>query len=200
MKTNNSSLRLVLAAVFIISLAPSSLRAQSAEKSSSIVSEANAAQWSVQVKTIDPGDISLAPSFQLSIYESLLVELGKTKHFNHVLRDGDRNANDIASLLILKTTVEKYSAGSETKRAVTTVGGATKLTVRSQLCTRDGRVILDRTVHGNVRFLGNNLKATDNLARNIAKTIKNSSLSEAAASPRKNNSDSDSEAVVIEMP
>ena len=199
MKTTNPSSMLVLAAIFIISLAPSSLRA---DKSSSVVSETNAAQWSVQVRKIDPGDISLAPSFQLAIYESLLAELGKTKQFNRVLRDGDRNANDIASLLIVKTTVEKYSAGSETKRAVTTVGGATKLTVRSQLCTRDGRVILDRTVHGNVRFLGNNMKATDNLAHNIAKAIKNSSLSAAvAAAPYKaNNPDSDSEAVVIEMP
>jgi len=79
-------------------------------------------------------------------------------------------------LLILKTTVQKYTAGNETQRAVTTVSGATKLTVRSQLCTRDGRVILERTVNGNVRFLGSNLRATHNLARNVAKTIKQSSL------------------------
>jgi hypothetical protein len=50
---------------------------------------------------------------------------------------------------------------------VTTVSGATKLTVRSQLLTRDGKIVIDRTVHGNVRFFGSNLRA-HNLARNIS--------------------------------
>jgi hypothetical protein len=133
-------------------------------------------QWSVQVDKVDAKEVNLAPSFQIAIYESVLNELSKTKQFKQVLRDGDRNASDISDLLILKTTVEKYSAGSETKRAVTTVSGATKLTVRSQLCTRDGQTVLERTVDGNVRFIGSNLKATQNLARNVAKTLKQSSL------------------------
>lgn len=133
-------------------------------------------RWSVQVDKVDAKEVNLAPSFQIAIYESLLNELSKTKQFKQVLRDGDRNASGIADLLILKTTVEKYSAGSETKRAVTTVSGATKLTVRSQLCTRDGQTVLERTVDGNVRFMGSNLKATQNLARNVAKTLKQSSL------------------------
>jgi hypothetical protein len=136
----------------------------------------------VQVVQVDPGDVNLAPSFQLAIYESLLEELGKTKQFKQVLRDGDRNAAEVSDLLILKTTVQKYTAGSETRRAVTTVSGATKLNVRSQLCTRDGQVILERTVDGNVRFLGSNLRATHNLARNVAKTIKQSSLPDPSVS------------------
>ena len=70
--------------------------------------------------------------------------------------------------------VVKYAPGSETQRAVTTVSGATKLTVRSQLITRDGKIVLDRTVQGNVRFFGSNLRATHNLARNVAKVIRQS--------------------------
>ena len=62
---------------------------------------------------------------------------------------------------------------------MTTVSGATKLTVRSQLVTREGKVVLERTVKGDVRFFGSNLRATHNLARNIAKTIKESSWTEA---------------------
>jgi hypothetical protein len=54
------------------------------------------------------------------------------------------------------------------------VSGATKLTVRSQLLTREGKVVLERTVNGDVRFFGSNLRATHNLAHNIAKTIKQS--------------------------
>lgn len=143
--------------------------------------ETAAARWSVQVNKVDPGDINLAPSFQVAIYENLLDELNKTKQFKLVLRDGDRNAGGVADLLVLKTTVEKYAAGSETKRAVTTVAGATKLTVRSQLSTREGKIVLERTVSGNVRFMGSNLRATHNLARNIAKTIKKTSLPEPAS-------------------
>lgn len=131
-------------------------------------------QRSVQVERIDPGHLDLAYSFQVAIYENLLEELSKTKRFKYVLREGDSNASGIPDLLILKTRVVKYTSGSETQRAVTTVSGATKLTVRSQLITRDGKIVLDRTVQGNVRFFGSNLRATHNLARNVAKVIRQS--------------------------
>ena len=101
----------------------------------------NPASWGVQVDKVDAGDVNLEPAFQIAIYENLLDELGKTKRFKQVLRDGDRNASDVPDLLVLKTTVQKYTPGSETRRAVTTVSGATKLTVRSQLCARDGAII-----------------------------------------------------------
>jgi hypothetical protein len=168
----------ILLAIAIAAVArPPHLAAQAATaKSSSGRDSSGGVQWSVQVVQVDPGDVNLAPSFQIAIYENLLEELGKTKQFKQVLRDGDRNAAEVSDLLILKTTVQKYTAGSETRRAVTTVSGATKLNVRSQLCTRDGQVILERTVDGNVRFLGSNLRATHNLARNVAKTIEQSSL------------------------
>ena len=69
-----------------------------------------AAQWNVQVDKVDAGDVKfLAPSFRVAIYESLLEELSKTKRFKQVLRDGDRNADDVSDLLILKTTVQKYT-------------------------------------------------------------------------------------------
>lgn len=135
-----------------------------------------APQWSVQVDKIHAGDVNIEPAFRVAIYENLLDELTKTKEFQQVLRDGDRTANGLQDLLILKTTVESYTAGSETKRAVTTVSGATKLGVRTQLCTREGKVVLESVSNGNVRFFGGNLRATHNLARNVAKSVKNSTL------------------------
>jgi len=135
-----------------------------------------AAQWSIQVDKIDPGDVTIEPAFVVAIYENLLVELGKKHQFKQVFRSGDQNA--AGPLLILKTTVQKYSPGSETKRAVTTVAGATKLNVKSQLCTRDGQVVLEKVVNGNVRFFGSNLRATHNLAHNIAKELTKSTLPE----------------------
>ena len=137
-----------------------------------------AAQWSVQVDKVQPGDVNIGPSFRIAIYENLLEELAKTKQFKEVLRDGDRNANGVPDLLILKTTVEAYTEGSETRRAVTTVSGATKLKVKSQLCTREGQIVLERELNGNVRFFGGNLRATHNLAHNVANAIKQSKLPE----------------------
>jgi hypothetical protein len=172
-----SSILLALAIVAVVVAHPPQLAAQAATaKSSSGRDSSGGVQWSVQVVQVDPGDVNLSPSFQIAIYESLLGELGKTKQFRQVFRDSDRTTSAVPNLLILKTTVQKYTPGSETRRAVTTVSGATKLTVRSQLCTREGQVVVERTVDGNVRFLGSNLRATHNLARNVAKAIKQSSL------------------------
>jgi hypothetical protein len=154
------------------------LPGQTASVESSGGSASSVTQWSVRVDRVDPGNLDLAYSFQIAIYENLLEELNKTKQFQQVFRDGDARAGDFPNLLVLKTTVEKYTPGSETRRAVTTVSGATKLTVRSQLLTREGKVVVEHTVNGNVRFFGSNLRATHNLAHNIAKTIKQSSWSD----------------------
>jgi hypothetical protein len=186
MKTNRR-VSSVLLAVVIVTLAVThlpQLPAQTAAaKSSGGRNSSTAARWSLQVDRVNPGDVNLASSFQIAIYENLLDELSKTKRFKQVLRDGDRSASDTSDLLILKTAVQKYTAGSETRRAVTTVSGATKLTVRSQLCAPDGQIVLERTVDGNVRFMGSNLRATHNLAHNVAKAIKESSLPEPPLPP-----------------
>ncbi len=176
MKGNNKISSALHAALIPIVLLACATQMAAAPKTYPEQNVSGAPQWSVQVNKVDPGDIDLEPAFRIAIYESLLTELSETNRFKQVLRDGDRNASVVPELLILKTTVQKYTPGSETRRAVTTISGATKLTVRSQLCTRDGRVILERTFDGNVRFLGSNLRATHNLARNVAKTIKQSSL------------------------
>jgi hypothetical protein len=139
----------------------------------------DAPQWSVQVDQVDPGEVNLESAFRIAIYENLIVELGKTKRFHQVFRAGDHHATEAPNLLTLKTTVQKYSPGNETTRAVTTVAGATKLNVRSQLVTSDGKVVLEKVVDGNVRFFGGNLRATHNLAHNIAVQIKESTLPEA---------------------
>jgi len=177
MKTSKCNLSIAcgVALVAIMFALPSRLPGQTTAAKSSGGGGASGTLWSVQVGQVDSGSLDLAYSFQLAIYENLLEEVNKTKQFQRVLRNGDIRAGDFPNLLVLKTTVEKYTPGSETRRAVTTVSGATKLTVRCQLLTREGKVVLERTVNGDVRFFGSNLRATHNLARNIAKTIKHSS-------------------------
>jgi hypothetical protein len=181
--SNRTSWIICVAAVIAIAMAvPAGLAGQSAAVKSTPGSGGPAGQQSVQVQRVDPAGIELAPSFQTAIYENLLQELNKTERFKHVFRDGDRNASQASDLLVLKTIVSKYTAGSETRRAVTTVSGATKLTVRTQLLTREGTVVFARTLNGNVRFFGSNLRATHNLARNIAKAIKQSSWAQSEQS------------------
>jgi hypothetical protein len=171
-----AALMLLLGALQLQLFVPTAL----AESSTSGKS-GGAQPWSVEVDRVDPGDVGLDPSFGAAIYENLLEELTKTEQFKQVFRSGDRNANDLPGLLILKTTVQKYTPGSETRRAVTTVGGATKLNVRVQLVTREGQVVQEHVVDGNVRFIGGNLRATHNLAHNVAVTLKKSPLPEQAA-------------------
>ena len=144
MKTSkyNLSIACGIALVAIMFALSGQLPAQTAAAKSSGSSEASSIPWSVQIDQVDPGNLDLAYSFQIAIYENLVEELNKTKRFQRVFRDGDLKASEVPNLLVLKTTVEKYTAGSETQRAVTTVSGATKLTVRSQLLTREVRSFL----------------------------------------------------------
>jgi hypothetical protein len=146
------------------------------------VNHGHVPQWRVEVNQLDAGGSNISPEFKVAIYENLVIELTQAKQFSAVLRGGDSSANGVSNLLILKTTVESYAPGSETKRAVTTVSGATKLKVRSQLCTRDGQVVLERVVDGNVRFFGGNLRATHNLARNVVKALQQGTLRDPAPS------------------
>jgi hypothetical protein len=71
--------------------------------------------WSVQVDKVDPGDVNIEPAFRVAIYANLFVELAKTKQFKQIFRGGDRNAGGPEDL-ILKTTVQKYTPGIETRR------------------------------------------------------------------------------------
>ncbi|HLX44551.1 MAG TPA: hypothetical protein VKR43_13995 [Bryobacteraceae bacterium] len=168
MRVNKKISCVVLAAaVLVLGACQTQLRAETSTRSK---------QWSVQVDNVEPGDVNLDPAFRVAIYENLLAELTKADRFKRVFRSGDRDANGAPALLVLKTMVESYTPGSETRRAVTTVSGATKLKVRAQLCSPEGQVIWERTVDGNVRFFGANLRATHNLARNVVHSIQQSTL------------------------
>jgi hypothetical protein len=176
MKTIRRSSSIInVAAIVAIMLAFSArVPAQTAVAKSPAVSSGSGTQWSVQVGRVSRGEVELAYSVQVAIYEDLLEELNKTKRWKHVYREGDRNASDVPNLLVLQTTIEKYTPGSETRRAVTTVSGATKLSVLSQIVTREGKIVFQRRVNGDVRLFGSNLRATHNLARNIVNAIKQS--------------------------
>ena len=137
---------------------------------------ATATPWAIQIEPVSAEEGKLPPDFAMAIYERLVEEIGKTNKFQQVFRSGDRRATDVPNLLILTTKLEKFERGSQTKRAVTTVGGATKVSVHAQLATRDSQIKMDKTAQGTVRLFGENIKATQDLAKNIANLINQSSF------------------------
>ena len=184
MKTSRTNAGLLTAIASVLYfIGPCALSAAPAKQAST------ATKWNVLVDRINPGETNIDPAFQQAIYENLIEELGKTTRFNQIFRSGDRKANEAPELLILKTEVQKYQAGSETRRAVTTFTGATKLRVDSKLCTKEGQVVFQSQIDGNVRFLGGNLRATHNLARHVAKKLKDATLPNVSSETRDRSSD-----------
>ena len=53
-------------------------------------------------------------------------------------------------------------------RDVTTVAGATSISVHCEFTSDGGQVLLARDIKGNVRFFGGNLKATSDFAKKAA--------------------------------
>ena len=122
----------------------------------------------LQVEMIQSDEIKLPAEFQVALYENLIRQLEKNG-FSRVYRDGDRNAASVADLVVLHSTVRGFKAGSERARQVTTVSGATSITVHCQFTSSDGTSLVAQDVNGKVRFFGGNLKATYDFAKKAAR-------------------------------
>ena len=83
MKTSKCylSIACAIALLAIILAPPGQLHGQTAAAKSSDSDGTSATGWSVQVNQVDPGNLDLAYSFQIAIYENLVEELKKTKQF-----------------------------------------------------------------------------------------------------------------------
>jgi hypothetical protein len=123
----------------------------------------------IQVEMINSDEIKLPAEFQISLYENLVRQLEKQGGFEHVYRDGDRRAKDAPDLVILHSTVRGFKEGSERTRRVTTVAGATSITIHCEFKNPDGKVVLEQDVNGKVRFFGGNLRATYDFAKKTAR-------------------------------
>jgi len=119
----------------------------------------------IQVEMIQSNEIKLPAEFQIALYENLVHQIEKQRTFQHVYRDGDRTAASAPDLVVLHSTVQGFKAGSERARQVTTVAGATSITVHCQFTGPDAKPLLARDVSGKVRFFGGNLRATYDFAK-----------------------------------
>jgi hypothetical protein len=115
-------------------------------------------------RIVPPEDLLIPEDTRVSMYENVILELNKTKKFKHIYRSGDRTAADAPDLVILNLIPEAFKAGSQKEREVTSVAGATSIKVKVQFTSREGKVMLERDVVGKVRFYGENLRATYDLA------------------------------------
>jgi hypothetical protein len=122
----------------------------------------------IQLERTDPSEDLLIPEdTRISTYENVILQLTKTKKFEHVYRSGDRRAANVPDLVVLRLIPEAFKAGSQKQREVTTVTGATAIKVKIQFSSRDGKVLLEKDVEGKVRFYGENLRATYDLAKKV---------------------------------
>lgn len=126
----------------------------------------------VQIEPPDDVDVQIPAEFRAAVYESLVNRVRESGAFHEVFRSGDRAAAGVPDLVTLRITVDKFKQGSQVAREITTVLGATKLNVSASVIDRSGHVVLNGHVHGKVRFFGENLRVTDDLAKRIAKLLK----------------------------
>jgi hypothetical protein len=125
----------------------------------------------IQIEPIEAGDVDIPAEFRFAIYERLIERVRQAGMFKSVYRSGDREAANVADLVVLHTKVAKFKEGSQTKRELTTVTGGTAVDVATTVSARDGRVLLEKNLSGKVRFFGENLGATNDLAKRIAKLL-----------------------------
>jgi len=122
-------------------------------------------------RTNPPEDLVIPESFRVATYENVIREIDKTKKFQHIYRSGDQTAANEPNLVILRMVPSAYKAGSQKKREVTTVAGATSIKVTVQFTDKSGKVLLEKELEGKVRFFGENLRATYDLAKKVAKVV-----------------------------
>jgi hypothetical protein len=129
----------------------------------------------IQLERIVPPEGLLIPEdTRISMYENVILQLDKTKKFQHVYRSGDRTATNAPDLVMLRLIPEAFKPGSQKVREVTTVAGATSIRVKVQFTSREGKVLREKDVEGKVRFYGENLRATYDLAKKVAAVVNES--------------------------
>ena len=154
--------RVAILCIFIARLTATPLLCQQPQPAASSPAAA------IEVNMIQAGEINLPAEFQVALYENLVQELQKKGGFSQVYREGDRNAAAALGLVVLHTTVIGFKQGSELKRDVTTVGGATSITIHCKFTDKEGNVLLERDITGKVKLIGDNLRATDDFAKKAA--------------------------------
>ena len=126
----------------------------------------------IQIDVVNVGDVSIPAEFRYAIYERLIEQVRASGIFKTVYRSGDKAAANVPDLVTLKTSVDAFQEGSQMKRELApVVVGSTKVDVTTQVIDKDGKTVLDQKMTGKVRIFGENLGATNDLAKRITKLL-----------------------------
>ena len=127
----------------------------------------------IQIDLVEVGDVSIPAEFRYAIYERLIERVRESGTFQKVFRSGDGEATKVPDLVTLHTMVEAFQEGSQTKRELAPVViGSTTVNVSTRVTDHDGKTLLDQKIAGKVRIFGENLGATNDLAKRIAKLLR----------------------------
>jgi hypothetical protein len=126
----------------------------------------------IQIAMVEAGDVQIPAEFRYAVYESLIERVRASGVFQKVYRTGDRAADSIPDLVTLHSRVDAFKEGSQAKREITTVLGATSVDVAASVTARDGRTLLDHKITGRVRFFGENLGVTNDIAKRITRLVR----------------------------
>jgi hypothetical protein len=155
-------------AIFVLLLAASSIvTAQNVAKPKLSAS-------AIQIAMVDAGDVQIPAEFRYAVYERLVERMRTSGVFQKVYRMGDHAADGVPDLVVLHTKVDTFKEGSQTKRELVTVLGATKVDITTSITARDGRSLMNQQITGRVRFFGENLGVTNDLAKRITKLVRES--------------------------
>lgn len=152
------------AAAFVFLVSFSMLSAQTPPK-------AKLSASAIQIAMVEAGDVQIPAEFRFAVYERLVERVRASGAFQKVYRTGDHAADGVADLVTLHTTIERFKEGSETERGLTTVLGGTSVNVVASVTGRDGHELINHKITGHVRFFGENLGVTNDLAKRISKLV-----------------------------
>ena len=126
----------------------------------------------IQIALVEAGDVPIPAEFRYAVYERLVEQVRQSGAFQRVYRMGDRSADGIPDLVTLHTKVETFKEGSQTERELVTVLGATKVDITASVTARDGSSLMNQKITGRVRFFGETLGVTNDLAKRITKLLR----------------------------
>ncbi len=129
----------------------------------------------IQVAMVETSGIPIPAEFRFAVYERLVEQVRASGAFQKVYRTGDHAADGVPDLVTLHTKVEGFKEGSQTVRELTTVLGATRVDITASVTARDGHELMNQKIIGRVRFFGENLGVTNDLAKRITKHVRQSS-------------------------
>jgi hypothetical protein len=126
----------------------------------------------IQIEPPEAGSVNIPPEFLFTGYERMIERVRHDGEFQKVFRSGDREAKDMPDLVVLRTKVSRFKEGNQLLRELLDLFGWTSLDVTATIEGRDGNVLLSQTPSGKVHFFGENLGVTNDLAKHVAKLLR----------------------------